>query len=105
MLAVLLKSSVRLLTVFNAQNRDLHGFCHCTDGTFDNRGVVCRIHSTAGIFVIMVLLGAGWAVPYYIPLPAYNLRKGGQYSAVLEGACCVSHALAALIVTQHLSAC
>lgn len=37
------------------------------------------------VFVMVTLLGAGWSAPYYIPLPAYNLRKGGSYSAVLEG--------------------
>ena len=39
----------------------------------------------AAIVAAVILLGAGWAVPYYVPLPAYNLRKGGSFSAVLEG--------------------
>ncbi len=45
----------------------------------------CRVQSPAAIVTAVILLGAGWAVPYYVPLPAYNLRKGGSFSAVLEG--------------------
>lgn len=45
----------------------------------------CRVQHPAAIMTAVILLGAGWAVPYYVPLPAYNLRKGGSYSAVLEG--------------------
>lgn len=43
------------------------------------------MQSPAAIVTAVILLGAGWAVPYYVPLPAYNLRKGGSFSAVLEG--------------------
>jgi len=43
------------------------------------------VQSPAAIVTAVILLGAGWAVPYYVPLPAYNLRKGGSFSAVLEG--------------------
>lgn len=43
------------------------------------------------IVTAVILLGAGWAVPYYVPLPAYNLRKGGSYSAVLEGLTFIAH--------------
>ena len=45
----------------------------------------CRVQSPVAIVTAVILLGAGWAVPYYVPLPAYNLRKGGSFSAVLEG--------------------
>ncbi|KAA6423472.1 MAG: hypothetical protein FRX49_06532 [Trebouxia sp. A1-2] len=49
--------------------------------------VLTRVQSPAAIVTAVILLGAGWAVPYYVPLPAYNLRKGGSFSAVLEGIC------------------
>ena len=35
--------------------------------------------------VCLCSLGATVSVPYYIPLPAYNIRRGGAFSAVLEG--------------------
>ena len=44
-----------------------------------------RVTHPAAVVTAVILLGAGWAVPYYVPLPAYNLRKGGNFSAVLEG--------------------
>ena len=44
----------------------------------------------AAVVTAVILLGAGWAVPYYVPLPAYNLRKGGSFSAVLEGKACTA---------------
>lgn len=49
--------------------------------------VLTRVQNPAAIVTAVILLGAGWAVPYYVPLPAYNLRKGGSFSAVLEGLC------------------
>ncbi len=38
------------------------------------------------LFVYACSLGATVSVPCYIPLPAYNIRRGGAFSAVLEGA-------------------
>lgn len=35
---------------------------------------------------LVFLLGASVSVPYYVPLPAFNIRRGGGFSAVLEGA-------------------
>jgi sugar phosphate permease len=35
---------------------------------------------------LVFLLGASVSVPYYVPLPAFNIRRGGSFSAVLEGA-------------------
>lgn len=46
-----------------------------------------KVTHPVAIVAAVILLGAGWAVPYYVPLPAYNLRKGGSFSAVLEGLC------------------
>lgn len=45
----------------------------------------CRFSHPAIVIASICMLGACWSPPYYIPLPAYNLRKGGSYSAVLEG--------------------
>ncbi len=56
---------------------------------------MCRAASfvgllTAGIpawatIALVFLLGASVSVPYYVPLPAFNIRRGGAFSAVLEG--------------------
>mmetsp|Transcript_17112 Transcript_17112/g.51192 ORF Transcript_17112/g.51192 Transcript_17112/m.51192 type:complete len:587 (+) Transcript_17112:144-1904(+) len=35
---------------------------------------------------LVCLLGASVSVPYYVPLPTFNIRRGGSFSAVLEGA-------------------
>ncbi|KAL3150361.1 hypothetical protein ABBQ32_000201 [Trebouxia sp. C0010 RCD-2024] len=49
--------------------------------------ILTKVTHPAAVVTAVILLGAGWAVPYYVPLPAYNLRKGGSFSAVLEGLC------------------
>lgn len=40
---------------------------------------------------LVFLLGASVSVPYYVPLPAFNIRRGGSFSAVLEGGATCLH--------------
>lgn len=97
----------RMLVI--ASRIGLHYLSSSAVGVQDSTTCVCfmfscfgRVTHPAAVVSAVILLGAGWAVPYYVPLPAYNLRKGGSFSAVLEGrASCLCCACSASSAVPH----
>ncbi|KAK9830389.1 hypothetical protein WJX72_011472 [[Myrmecia] bisecta] len=43
------------------------------------------VQTSVARIALIIGLGAALSIPYYVPLPAFSLRRGGNYSAVLEG--------------------
>lgn len=58
--------------------------CACTALSFV--GLLTPALPAAATVALVFLLGASVSVPYYVPLPTFNIRRGGGFSAVLEGA-------------------